>query len=142
MIHFLIFLSVILIHEIGHYTFARIFGMKILNVSLFLGTDIIHVIYRGTKYALGWLPLGGYVRIKELFWVPTSKKDKRKKLLVLLGGCIVNFLLGAIALPYYREFALISIGTGVLNLVPLFGTDGYHALKLINYKIENHVNEG
>ena len=68
----------VIIHEFGHYIFARIFGIKVEKFYLFFnpwftlakwkpkdkpGADPSKTSWRDTEYGIGWLPLGGYCKI-------------------------------------------------------------------------------
>jgi regulator of sigma E protease len=53
----------ILVHELGHFVFARIFDVKVLRFSLGFGPRLIGFSRGGTEYQLSLVPLGGYVRL-------------------------------------------------------------------------------
>ena len=68
----------VVVHEFGHYIFARIFGIKIEKFYLFFnpwfslvkwkpkpkaGIPSDRATWLATEYGIGWLPLGGYVKI-------------------------------------------------------------------------------
>ena len=57
--------SLILVHEFGHFLFAKVFGVKVLTFSLGFGPKIIKLHGRETEYCVSLLPLGGYVRMLE-----------------------------------------------------------------------------
>ncbi len=100
----------IILHEIGHFVFARLFKTRVEKFYLFFNPWFsIFKIKRGeTEYGLGWLPLGGYVKIsgmldesldKEQLKQPHQPYEFRSKttwqrLLIMLGGVIVNLILG------------------------------------------------
>src|SRR6188472_2488979 len=53
----------ILFHELGHYWIARLFGVGAEQFSIGFGREILGwTDKRGTRWKIGWLPLGGYVR--------------------------------------------------------------------------------
>lgn len=100
----------VLLHEMGHYIFARIFKTRVEKFYLFFNPWFsIFKFKRGeTTYGLGWLPLGGYVKIagmidesmdKEAMKQPPQPWEFRSKpawqrLLIMTGGVLVNLLLG------------------------------------------------
>lgn len=119
----------VIIHEFGHYIIARCFGIKVEKFYLFFnpwfsiakwhpkkkapeydadGNE--KASWRDTEYGIGWLPLGGYVKIagmidesmdKEQMALPPKSWEFRSKpahqrLLVMLGGVIFNFILAII----------------------------------------------
>ncbi|HXU03391.1 MAG TPA: RIP metalloprotease RseP [Polyangia bacterium] len=53
----------ILVHELGHFVFAKLFDVKVIRFSLGFGPRIIGFTYGETEYRLSALPLGGYVRL-------------------------------------------------------------------------------
>lgn len=53
----------ILIHELGHFLAAKLFGVRVETFSIGFVGAIFHFRWGETEYRLGWLPLGGYVRM-------------------------------------------------------------------------------
>ncbi|MGZ3430169.1 MAG: site-2 protease family protein, partial [Polyangia bacterium] len=53
----------ITVHELGHFVMARLFGVRVLKLAIGFGRPILHTTRRGTEYAIGLIPLGGYVRL-------------------------------------------------------------------------------
>ncbi|MEM7084730.1 MAG: RIP metalloprotease RseP [Bacteroidota bacterium] len=107
---FLLSLSLLIIlHEAGHFVPARIFKMRVEKFFLFFDVKfaLIKKKIGDTVYGIGWLPLGGYVKIsgmidesmdKEQMALPPQPWEFRSKpawqrLIVMLGGVIVNFVL-------------------------------------------------
>ncbi len=102
----------IILHELGHFIFARIFHTRVEKFYLFFDPWFsLFKIKRGdTEYGIGWLPLGGYVKIsgmidesmdKEQMKQPPQPWEFRSKptgqrLLIMLGGVMVNLILGFI----------------------------------------------
>ena len=106
----LVSLSILIVlHELGHYTLARIFKVRVEKFYLFFdaGFSLFKKKIGDTEYGIGWLPLGGYVKIsgmidesmdREAMKQPPKPYEFRskkawKRLLIMLGGVIVNFLL-------------------------------------------------
>ena len=106
----LVSLSILIVlHELGHYTLARIFKVRVEKFYLFFdaGFSLFRKKIGDTEYGIGWLPLGGYVKIsgmidesmdREQMKQPAQPWEFRSKrawqrLLIMLGGVIVNFLL-------------------------------------------------
>ncbi len=119
----------VIIHEFGHYITARLFGIKVEKFYLFFNPWFSLVkwhpekkkqkydkhgnpkaSWRDTEYGIGWVPLGGYVKIagmidesmdREQMAKPAEPWEFRSKpacqrLLVMLGGVIFNFVLAII----------------------------------------------
>ena len=106
----------VLLHEGGHFFFAKLFGVRVEKFYLFFDPSIWK--WKGslfkfkpknsdTQYGIGWLPLGGYCKIagmidesfdKEQMKQPVQPWEFRSKpawqrLLIMIGGVLVNFLL-------------------------------------------------
>ncbi len=109
---FLLSLSLLIIlHEWGHYITARIFKTRVEKFYLFFdawGKKLFSFKKGDTEYGIGWLPLGGYVKIsgmidesmdKEQMKLPPKDYEFRSKpawqrLIIMLGGVAVNLILG------------------------------------------------
>lgn len=101
----------VVVHEFGHYLFARMFKIRVEKFYLFF--DPWFALFRfkpknsETEYGIGWLPLGGYVKIagmidesmdREQLSRPAESWEFRSKpagqrLLVMVGGVMFNLLL-------------------------------------------------
>ncbi|MEN8155867.1 MAG: RIP metalloprotease RseP [Bacteroidota bacterium] len=99
----------IILHELGHFLLARLFKVKVEKFYLFFdaGFSLFKRKIGDTVYGIGWLPLGGYVKISGMIdesmdteqmkqppqpWEFRSKKAWQR-LLIMLGGVLVNFVL-------------------------------------------------
>ncbi|AWB10053.1 regulator of sigma E protease [Thermodesulfobium acidiphilum] len=103
----LIFILVIfvatLVHEAGHFVFARIFGVGVFEFSIGFGPRIFKSKYKETDLSIRILPLGGFVRIAGLDEgeVPPGKKRfdqirSFQKILVILAGPVMNIIMAAV----------------------------------------------
>jgi regulator of sigma E protease len=135
-LQFLLAISLlVLLHELGHFTFAKLFKVRVSKFYLFFNPKF-HIVstydtwvrrllrlkpetvptrkdedgnekkeYVGTEYGLGWLPMGGYCAIDGMIDETNQKLSKEVKpwefrakpawqrLLIMVGGVLVNFLL-------------------------------------------------
>ena len=53
----------ITVHELGHFAMARLFGVRVLKLAIGFGRPLVRLTRGGTEYAVGVVPLGGYVRL-------------------------------------------------------------------------------
>jgi len=102
----------VIIHEFGHFMFARLFKTRVEKFYLFFDPwfSLFKVKKGDTEYGVGWLPLGGYVKIsgmidesmdKEAMKLPAQPYEFRAKktwqrLLIMVGGVVMNFILAFI----------------------------------------------
>jgi regulator of sigma E protease len=64
LLYFVILVSVLIfVHELGHFAFAKAFGVRVLTFSLGFGPKILRLRGRETEYCISLLPLGGYVKM-------------------------------------------------------------------------------
>lgn len=100
----------VVLHEMGHFLPAKWFGTKVEKFYLFFDPwfEIFKFDYKGTEYGVGWLPLGGYVKIagmmdesfdtEQLEQEPQDWEFRSKpawqRLIIMVGGVTVNFILG------------------------------------------------
>ncbi|MEH6406131.1 MAG: RIP metalloprotease RseP [Leeuwenhoekiella sp.] len=113
----------IILHEFGHFIPARLFGIRVEKFYLFF--DVKFSLFKkkigDTVYGIGWLPLGGYVKIAGMIDESMDKeqmaeepkpwefrsKPAWQRLIVMLGGVTVNILLGfliyVLIIAYYGK---------------------------------------
>lgn len=111
-------------HEFGHYWVARRCGVRVLRFSVGFGRPIWRKIGRdGTEYVIGWIPLGGYVRMLDeresevpeaLLPQAFNRKSVYQRFAVVAAGPIFNLIL-CIALLW----AMFVIGKA--DFLPLVG---------------------
>ena len=111
-LQFMLAISIlVLLHEGGHFFFARLFGIRVEKFYLFFDPWFHLFEFKPknseTTYGMGWLPLGGYCKIAgmidESFDTDQMKQPMQpwefrakpawQRLLVMVGGVLVNFLL-------------------------------------------------
>lgn len=102
----------VIIHEFGHFAAAKIFKTKVEKFYLFFnpGFSLFKFKYGETEYGVGWLPLGGYVKIAGMIDESMDKEQLAKdpepwefrskpawqRLIIMLGGVIMNVVLAAL----------------------------------------------
>ncbi|HEV2770783.1 MAG TPA: site-2 protease family protein [Solirubrobacteraceae bacterium] len=105
---FLGFAALIILHEAGHFAAAKALGMRVERFSLFLGKPLVSVRRGETEYAIGPIPLGGYVKITgmnareeippEVAHRAYFRQPAWKRIVVILAGPAVNVLLAFVIL--------------------------------------------
>ena len=145
---FILSLSLIIVlHEFGHYWPARYFKIKVEKFYLFF--DVNFSLFKKkigeTEWGIGWLPLGGYVKIagmidesmdKEQMAKPPKSWEFRSKpswqrLIIMLGGVTVNFIMAIIiyiGLAYSygsSSISLDSIEDGFVITNPILTEAGF-----------------
>ena len=165
---FLLSLSLLIIlHELGHFIPAKLFKTRVEKFYLFF--DVKYSLLKKkigeTEYGIGWLPLGGYVKIsgmidesmdKEQMALPPQPWEFRSKpawqrLIIMLGGVTVNFILAFIiyigmAFAYGDTYvATADLKDGVLIENPTMIKAGFKTgdkiIALDGKKVENFDND-
>ena len=107
---FLLSLSLLIVaHEMGHFLFAKLFRTRVEKFYLFFDPwfSLFKIKKGETEYGIGWVPLGGYVKIsgmidesmdREQMKQPPQPWEFRSKnvwqrLLIMVGGVLVNFIM-------------------------------------------------
>ncbi|GAA9530701.1 RIP metalloprotease RseP [Helicobacter pylori] len=127
MLAFLIF-----VHELGHFTIARICGVKVEVFSIGFGKKLCFFKLFGTQFALSLIPLGGYVKLKGMDKEESgtnetandsyAQKSPFKKLWILFGGAFFNFLFAILV------YFFLALG-GEKVLLPVIGDLEKNALE-------------
>src|SRR5215212_364033 len=111
LIAFLGFCALIVLHELGHFTAAKAVGMRVERFSLFFPPLLVRKKIGETEYAIGALPLGGYVKISGMSPaedLPDEVRDRAyhaqpvwKRIVVIAAGPAVNLVLAFLLLLLY-----------------------------------------
>ena len=100
----------VVLHELGHFIPAKLFKTRVEKFYLFFDPwfSLVKKKIGGTEYGVGWLPLGGYVKISGMIDESMDKEQMKKpaeswefrakpawqRLIIMLGGVTVNLFLG------------------------------------------------
>lgn len=114
LLYFALLCSVLIfVHELGHFVFAKVFGVKVLTFSIGFGPKILRIRGRETEYCLGLLPLGGFVKMleenRQEAILPEDKgrtfeaQALYKRIIIVLAGPAMNVLFPV--LLYFAVFA-------------------------------------
>lgn len=147
----------VILHELGHFIPAKLFKTRVEKFYLFFDPwfSLLKFKKGDTEYGIGWLPLGGYVKISGMVdesmdkeftkrppqpWEFRSKKAWQR-LIIMIGGVTVNFILGflifGLLLYFYGEKKLpvseMKYGIATTSLAREAGLqDGDRILKIGN----------
>lgn len=156
-------LSILVIfHEFGHFIAAKFFKTRVEKFYLFFnpGFSIFKIKGKETEYGMGWLPLGGYVKIsgmidesmdKEQMKQPPKPYEFRAKpawqrLIIMLGGVTVNIILAALIYVMmlgmwgeeYLPTSEVKYGIAVDSLAKEMGLrDGDKVLSVNGQEVKN-----
>ena len=120
----------IFVHELGHFVAARLIGVRVLMFKLGFGKYILSFKRGHTEYGIGWIPIGGYVKMfgdpteveggeEEVEFEDIPEEDKREalyyrpplqKLFTFIAGPAMNIVLAFVIAP-----AIYMLG---VNVVP------------------------
>ncbi len=138
---FQLFLSLsilVVLHELGHFLAAKFFGTKVDKFYLFFnpGFSLFKKKIGETEYGIGWLPLGGYVKIAGMIDESMDKdflnsepqpwefrsKPAWQRLIIMLGGVTVNIILAiviyiSLAYAYGEQLVPMDSLKGGLQIV-------------------------
>lgn len=128
----------VIIHELGHFTAAKIFKTRVEKFYLFFNPwfSLFKFNYKKTEYGVGWLPLGGYVKISGMIDESMDKEQMKKppqpwefrakpawqRLIIMLAGVIMNVVLAFVIymglLAYFGETYLPTQQVNKYGVVP------------------------
>ena len=133
MVQLIIFLGIlsalVLVHEWGHYIFAKIFGVRVEEFGFGLPPRARKLFTRkGTLFSLNWLPIGGFVKLYGEEYSEGDgllagengrfyDKPARARAVILTAGVIMNFLLGILLFAVVYSFVGIPVKTDRVRIV-------------------------
>jgi membrane-associated protease RseP (regulator of RpoE activity) len=110
-------LSVILVHESGHYIMGRILGYRMPVFSIGMGPRAKHLFtYAGTQFIVSWLPIGGYVLFDDIdkvsYDAATLRRTLWRDVAVYAAGVLANLVSALVVSVIYYNW----MREGILNL--------------------------
>lgn len=109
----------VILHEFGHYITARMFGCRVEKFYLFFDPwfSIFKKKVGDTEYGVGWLPLGGYVKIAGMIDESMDKESMKQapqpwefrskpawqRLIIMLGGIIMNVIVAIVVYAFVLQ---------------------------------------
>lgn len=141
----LIFGFLIAIHELGHFTAAKLCGVRVNEFSIGMGPELFSRVKGETRYSLRLLPVGGFCAmegededtgdcrsfVRQGFW---------KKLSILAAGPLMNFVAGLLIIAILYSNAAIFFTDEVSGFAPEFPYEGENGLMVgdVFYKIDGN----
>jgi regulator of sigma E protease len=112
----------IFVHELGHFLFAKLFGVRVLKFSLGFGPKVAGKVVGETEYVISAFPLGGYVKMfgenpDEQQVAPEDKKVSFahkpvwQRFMVVLAGPLFNLLFAVVL--FFMVFTTVGVPTAV-----------------------------
>ena len=114
-----VFLLVILLHELGHFTVAKLVGIQVNEFSIGMGPKLFQKKRGETQYTLRALPIGGYVSMEGEDEESNNPRafgnvPALSRIGVIAAGAIMNFVLAIIVL------SIVSFSMGIWISRPIF----------------------
>mgnify|MGYP006288727527 CR=1 FL=1 len=111
----------IIVHETGHFTVAKLSGIKVLEFSLFMGPQLFSFKKGETLYSIRAFPIGGYVKMEGEEEASDDDRAYNKKPVwirsaVILAGPLMNIVLGIVL--FYILVSMRGFTTTELQIVP------------------------
>lgn len=130
-----------MVHEAGHFTFAKLFGVKVNEFSLGMGPKIISRKKGETQYSWRLLPIGGFVSMEG---EDEDSDDVRafnnkpcwQRIVIVVAGALVNIILGLILISIMLA---ISDGYSGTNYIHSFSVDGESVAQSGEFKSQDKI---
>ncbi len=112
----------IFVHELGHFLFAKLFGVRVLKFSLGFGPKLVGKVIGETEYVISAFPLGGFVKMfgENPDEQQISEEDRKgsfahkpvwQRFMVVLAGPLFNLLFSVVL--FFMVFSFVGIPTSV-----------------------------
>lgn len=157
-VFFLILGAIVLIHELGHFLTAKLFGVYCAEFSIGMGPKLFSKKKGETEYQIRALPIGGYVAMageadqedneimKDVPYERTLKGIKTwKKCIIMLAGVFMNFVLALVLLIGIYSFVEVQTNTSEIGSVvknkgaALAGIEAGDVINKIIINNEEHI---
>lgn len=112
----------IFVHELGHFLFAKLFGVRVLKFSLGFGPKLVGKVFGDTEYVISAFPLGGFVKMfgENPDEQQITEEDRKgsfahkpvwQRFMVVLAGPLFNILFSIVL--FFMVFSFVGIPTSV-----------------------------
>ncbi len=124
----LLFIMVIMIHEFGHFIFAKLFGVKVNEFAIGMGPTLISKKKGDTTYSLRLLPIGGFCAMEG---EDEESDDERsfqsrkvwQKIIIVAAGAVFNIILGLVFMLIIEGQQPMYASRTIANFVPTAVSD-------------------
>lgn len=160
-VSFLIALGILVfIHEYGHYSVARFYGVRVIRFSVGFGKPIFRWINKKTKveWTISWIPLGGYVRMlderdpdslkgEDINLADSfNRKPVGQRIAIVLAGPVANLVLAALIYGFLAYMQPLGLATQtaappVATLAASAGLNAGDEIRTINGDVAKNWNE-
>ncbi|MCK9272295.1 site-2 protease family protein [Candidatus Gracilibacteria bacterium] len=124
----IVFSVIVFFHELGHFLFAKLFGVKVEEFGIGIPPRITRLFKdkSGTEYTINWFPIGGFVKLFGEEYNEDTIKNKNslvskstiKQMIIILAGVCFNFIIATVIFT-----TAFMIGTGPLTINTKFDTN-------------------
>ena len=130
-----------MVHEAGHFTFAKIFGVKVNEFSLGMGPTLLKRKKGETQYSWRLLPIGGFVSMEGEDEDSTDERAFNNKpcwqrIIIVVAGAMVNIILGLIIIAIMLGASDNLSGT---NYVNFFNDNGKQVAEYNGLKAKDKI---
>ena len=130
-----------MVHEAGHFTFAKIFGVKVNEFSLGMGPTLLKKKKGETQYSWRLLPIGGFVSMEGEDEDSTDERAFNNKpcwqrIIIVVAGAMVNIILGLIIIAIMLGASDNLSGT---NYVNFFNDNGKQVAEYNGLKAKDKI---
>lgn len=152
-VYFVLILGVtVFIHELGHFMFAKKFGVHVYEFSLGMGPRLFKFNRKNdeTDYCIRLFPIGGFVQmageeIDEDESIPEDKRLNNKpafqRFMIMVAGVMMNFLLSIVLLFFVGLFSKISLNNVYINGSTIKGLNDGDKIVAINSHFVNNYDK-
>lgn len=137
----LFFGIIVMVHELGHFTFAKLFKVKVNEFSMGMGPKLFGKKKGETQYSVRLLPIGGFVSMEG---EDEDSEDERafnkkpcwQRIVIVVAGALVNIFLGLILVAVTLS---ISDGYAGTNYIHSFNVDSQQVAEYSGLKSQDKV---
>ena len=152
-IYFILILGItVFIHELGHFLFAKHFGVYVYEFAIGMGPRIFKFKRKNdeTEYGIRLFPIGGFVQmageeVEENTDIPKEKqlgsKPAYQRLLIMVAGVMMNFFLAIVLLFFIGLFNSVSLNNTIVTNSTIAGLNDNTRIAAVNNHFVNNYDK-